>query len=347
MYVSVFVLLLSIISIGYYRPYSADAEAAQSVSPVAPAVDTPSPVVSVDEKTATNVAANFAMQTEISVATNVANLSTSLEAQQEIAQADHTVIAKPQIVQPTADNRAVSTYVAKEGDTVQSIAAEHGISVETVKWANTLMADTVDAGRELVILPVSGVLYTTKAGDTLESLAQKYGASAERIVSYNDLEVAGIQEGVQIIIPDGVRPTEPAPQPQPTLTTNVGTGGSLSGSESPSANVTVSAGNKYAPGYCTFYAYERRPDIGSFWGNASTWAINAQAAGFTVVRGVPKAGAIFQYGGGYGGYGHAGIVESVNTADGTMVISDMNGIAGFNRVGYDTVPINTSWNYIY
>ena len=51
--------------------------------------------------------------------------------------------------------------------------------------------------------------------------------------------------------------------------------------------------------------------------------------------------------GGYGGYGHAGIVESVNPADGTMVISDMNGIAGFNRVGYDTVPINTSWNYIY
>lgn len=342
-----FVVLLSIISVGYYRPYSAVTGASESVSPISPVTDAPRATASVDEKTATEVTANFAMQTQMSVAANVANLSTSLEAQQEIAQVDQTVIAKPQIVQPTADSRTVSTYVAKIGDTAQSIAAEHGVSVETVKWANDLQSDAVEAGRDIVILPVDGVMYTTKEGDTAATLAETFGAAAERIISFNDLEVVGIQEDMQIIIPGGVKPSEPAPQPQPTLTTNVGTGGSLSGSESPSANVTMSAGNKYAPGYCTFYAYERRPDIGSFWGNASTWAINAQAAGFTVVRGVPKAGAIFQYGGGYGGYGHAGIVESVNLADGTMVISDMNGIAGFNRVGYDTVPINTSWNYIY
>jgi surface antigen len=71
-------------------------------------------------------------------------------------------------------------------------------------------------------------------------------------------------------------------------------------------------------------------NVGSFWGNANTWDSSARGAGYTVSR-TPRAGAVFQTDSGY--YGHVGIVESVNP-DGTINISDMNGIAGWNRVGY-------------
>ncbi len=348
MYGSVFVLLLSVISIGYYRPYSANMGSAENVSPISPTIDAPQITATVDEKTATDVTANFAMQTQMSVAANVANLSTSLEAQQEIAQADQTVIAKPQIVQPTADSRAISMYVAQTGDTAQSIASEHGVSVDTIKWANDLQSDAIENGREIVVLPVDGVLYTAQAGDTAASLAEKYGAAAERIVSYNDLEVAGIEEGVQIIIPGGVKPSEPAPEPRPILTTNGG-GQQATGSFSSTAhiaNATASAGNRYAFGNCTSYAYERRAElgrpIGSFWGNASTWAANGGAAGFAVNKS-PAPGAIMQNGGGWGGYGHVAIVESINP-DGTFTVSEMN-YAGFNVISSRTIPMSQAGTY--
>ena len=51
----------------------------------------------------------------------------------------------------------------------------------------------------------------------------------------------------------------------------------------------------------------------------------------------PKVGAIAQTDA--RGWGHVGYVEAVSP-DGTMIkYSDMNGLAGFNRVGYsDWVP---------
>lgn len=346
LYSGIFVLLLSIISIGYYRPGSESAESSANVSPTATASDEAAGLVNLDEKTATDVAANFAMQTQMSVAANVANLSTSLEAQQEIAQADATVISKPQIVQPTADNRTLTTYTAKAGDTVQSIAEAHSVSVQTIKWANDLQSDAVENGRELTIPPVDGVVYTAQAGDTVASIAQKYGAAAERIVSFNDLEVDGVQGGQQLIIPGGIEQAVPAPVPAATGTTSSGQSTGSFDSTASLANATASVGNRYAFGNCTWYAYERRAQlgrpIGSFWGNASTWAANGRAAGF-LVNGTPAPGAIMQNGGGYAGYGHVAIVETVNP-DGTFTVSEMN-YAGFNVVSSRTIPMSQAGNY--
>lgn len=349
-YTGVFALLVSAVAAGYQAPdrdsnLNANVVVSQSQpEPAAAVVEN----LAVDEKTATDVASNLAFQTNMPVAANVANLSISLEAEKEIAQEDSGAIAKPQIVQATEGAREVITYVAQADETVQKVATKFDISEDTVRWANNLSSDAIDNGRDLKILPVSGVLHTVAGGDTVEAIAGKYQAPQERLISFNDLEVEGVREGMQLIVPGGVLPEEDRPgyvspaeralQQRSVLPTG---NGAQTGA---SSNVTASVGNAYAFGYCTWYAYERRPDIGSFWGNASSWAASARAAGFTVVQGVPQAGAIFQYG---GGYGHVGIVESVDHASGTMRISDMNGIAGFNRVGYDTVPINGSWNYIY
>lgn len=350
LYSGIFVLLLSIISIGYYRPGSDTVEPSASVSPAATASDEAANLVNLDEKTATDVAANFAMQTQMSVAANVANLSTSLEAQQEIAQADATVISKPQIVQPAADNRTVVSYKAKAGDTVQSIAKAHDVSVQTIKWANDLESDAVENGRDLMIPPVDGVMYTTQAGDTVASIAQKYGAAAERIISFNDLEVEGVQGGQQLIIPGGIEQAAPAPTPTlvPTSTGFTSNGQSTGSFDSTAnlANASASVGNRYAFGNCTWYAYERRAQlgrpIGSFWGNASTWAANGRAAGF-LVNGTPAPGAIMQNGGGYAGYGHVAVVEVVNP-DGSFRVSEMN-YAGFNVVSSRDIPASQVGNY--
>lgn len=301
---------------------------------------------SLDEKTATDIAANFAIQTQMPVAANVANLSTSLEAKQEIAQSDDTVIAKPQIVQPTAGSRTVTTYKAKTGDTVQSIAAEYNLSPQTIKWANGLQSDAVENGRDVIVPPVDGVMYTAKEGDTVQSIAELYKAQPERIVSFNDLEVDGVQKDMQIIIPGGEKPADPAPAPSnPAAAMSNGQSTGSFNSTASLANASASVGNRYAFGNCTWYAYERRAQlgrpIGSFWGNASTWAMNARAAGFTV-NSTPAPGAILQNGGGYAGYGHVAVVETINGD--SFTVSEMN-YAGFNVVSSRTIPMSQAGNY--
>jgi len=332
-YFGVFVLIVSVIAVGYQAPQQT------GITPVASAVESPTatPTIgdkpSVDELVATDVAANLAEQTNMPVATNVANLSVSLAARSELAQTNDTAIVKPQIVQPTASSREISSYVAKAGDTATSIGAQYGISAQTVRWANNLTGDSVAVGSTLTIPPVDGIVYTVKAGDTAESLASTYSASKERIISFNDLEISGIQAGARIVIPSGslpenMRPGYVAPR---AATTTYGYGSDSSNLSTTGINFRSTSSNGYAYGYCTWYAYERRMQlgkpIGGNWGNASSWAYYAQASGFRVDS-VPEVGAILQNG---GGAGHVAIVEQI-LPDGTIVLSEMNYAGGWGRV---------------
>lgn len=93
-------------------------------------------------------------------------------------------------------------------------------------------------------------------------------------------------------------------------------------------NVHASEGNAYGYGYCTWYVKNKRPDIGSFWGNANQWHASAQAAGYATGS-EPKVGAIgVSF---VGAAGHVVYVEAVNGA--TITISEMNGPAGWNVMG--------------
>ena len=71
----------------------------------------------------------------------------------------------------------VVQYTVQPGDTVSGIAAQFGISPDSVLWANPKLEDDPDMlslGQVLNIPPVSGVLVTVQKGDTVESLANKY-----------------------------------------------------------------------------------------------------------------------------------------------------------------------------
>lgn len=344
------------VAIGYQPPQKIDNVAnAVDTSSVAGSASSSSVATSqpsVDQLVATNVAAGIAESTDLPIATNVANLSVSLTAEHQIAQSDSNAINKPQIVQPTADSRAIQHYTAQAGDTAETIAAKFGISADTVKWANNLSTDAISAGKDLVILPTTGVMYTVQNGDTVASIASKYQADAERITSFNDLELTGAVPGKTIIIPGGVLPTNERPgYVAPRQAVSQGAyGGGYSTVDAQIAN--ASAGNRYAFGNCTWYAYERRVQlglpVGSFWGNAATWAMYARAAGYRVDH-TPSVGAIAQwnaYQGGAGYAGHVAIVESVNS-DGSITISEMNYMYNFNRVTSRTIAPSSVSNFIH
>jgi surface antigen len=166
-------------------------------------------------------------------------------------------------------------------------------------------------------------------------------ASSLNFTNYNNLNLTQILPAVgsQIVVPGGdlpasERPGYVAPRTYTSYTSSYG-----SGSASYS-NLSASVGNRYAFGNCTWYAYERRAQlgmpVGSFWGNASTWAYNASLAGYRV-DGNPEAGAVMANG---GGYGHVAVVESVNVGV-SVHISEMNGYrwgGGFNRIASGDIP---------
>jgi N-acetylmuramoyl-L-alanine amidase len=329
-YTGVFLLVMSLVAVGYQPPQKKDS-VANAVTPqqatVAQANMTPQQP-SIDQLVATNVAADMAERANLSVAPNIANLSMSLSIDNQLAQTASTnIISKPQIVQPTANSRVVRQYTTKAGDTAPTVAAQYGVSADTVKWANSLQTDAIEPGRTLTILPVDGIQYTVKPGDTIDSLASKYNTSSTSIVAFNDLEIGGLTQGAKIIIPGGVLPTSERPgyiAPRVrSATTQVTTGGGAAIGVG-----SYGAGSRfYAFGNCTAYAYDRRSQlglpVGDHWGNASTWAMYASAAGLRVDH-TPSVGAIIQwdaYGGAWIGYaGHVGVVEAVN-GDGSIVIS--------------------------
>lgn len=95
------------------------------------------------------------------------------------------------------------TYKVQKGDSLAKIAANFGISLNTILWANrNLSPNSLSVGQEIVILPVSGVLYDIQPGDTLNSIAEKYSVDVNKIISYNiGLSPSKLESRETIIIP--------------------------------------------------------------------------------------------------------------------------------------------------
>lgn len=310
-----------------------------------------SKTASVDELTAANAVTNLAETAELPSAGDLRESETSLTIKKNLSQNDAEVITKPDIVKPdTSAARGISSYVTKEGDTMESIAKKFKISSQTLRWANNTTSDAVEPNKTLVVPLVDGVVYTVKDGDTAQSLAEKYKTSAERVVLYNDIDDgAKLSTGSRIVLPGGELPENERPGYAAPRSRSYGNRYSSSASSTTTSAsrswLTASVGNRYAAGNCTWYAYERRLQlgrpIGSFWGHAKAWSASARAAGL-VVNNVPAPGAIIQnVWGGYG-YGHVGIVERVDGQN--IYVSDMN-YAGYNIISSRIVPLAEAGRY--
>lgn len=105
---------------------------------------------------------------------------------------------------PTAKRHGIISYVVQEGDTAGKIAANFGVSLNTILWANNLKSGAlIKPGQELIILPVSGVRHIVQKGDTVSSIAKKYQAVTEEIIAFNNLNNNDIIVGQELIIPNG------------------------------------------------------------------------------------------------------------------------------------------------
>ena len=106
----------------------------------------------------------------------------------------------------------IITYTVKAGDTLYAIAEQHGISAETLMWANNmeLNPDLLRLGQPLIVLPVNGIYHTVVQNDTVEGIAKQYKAKAADIV---DFELNGLNPrnpaltvGQKLVVPGGSKP---------------------------------------------------------------------------------------------------------------------------------------------
>jgi murein DD-endopeptidase MepM/ murein hydrolase activator NlpD len=109
-----------------------------------------------------------------------------------------------------------SYHTVKEGESLEKLASRYSISVDTIKWANTLEGP-IQPGQQLLILPVNGVLHTVKRGQTLLGIAELYNVPSEEISAQNKLQGGFIVAGQELIVPGGkpIVPVQVAAQPKP------------------------------------------------------------------------------------------------------------------------------------
>jgi surface antigen len=293
------------------------------------------PASPLDQLSSADIAVTVARVTNLPEATAVANQAQSVNAELAITQSSDSLVSKPQIVASSfKSNKDIQVYYAKKGDTIEKIAAAHGVTSDSIRWSNNLEGSSVSAGQKLYVPPVNGIVYVVKKGDTPASLASSYSANKQLIVAYNDAEISGLKPGELIIIPNGQVAA-------PATSSSSGTyGGAF-----PWGSVPIYGSNGYDYGFCTWYV-ATQISVPANWGNASTWAYYAALSGWNVSS-RPTVGAIAQTPYAAGGEGHVAIVDAVS-ADGTQIkFRDMNGIAGWGAVGYSGwVPASTYPNYI-
>lgn len=287
-----------------------------------------------DQVSSSDIAVNIARISGLEETQKIAEDANSVDIELSMPPAGTSIVAKPQVVSTALKSKKdIITYVTQPGDTVTGIATKFGVTTsDSIRWSNSLQNNTVPVGKTLYIPPVPGIVYVVQSGDTPDSLATKFKADKDSIVAANDAELTPLKVGDRILIPNG---TQPAPVVVQTAAAVAGFGW---------GSAPIYGYNGYTYGYCTWYV-ANKVTVPANWGNANTWDNNAALSGW-VVSSVPRPGAIAQTD--RGSEGHVAFVEAVSD-DGTMIkYSDMNGLAGWGRVGYsDWTSASHFEHYIY
>ncbi len=116
--------------------------------------------------------------------------------------ADDTAVVAPS--DPLSDllpvGGGLKKYKVKRGDTLGGIADRFHISRETLVWANPGVGSALAAGQTLVVLPVSGIIYSVRTGDTLQEIGSRYGVDLELIKKYNAEYQTVLSDGGGVLI---------------------------------------------------------------------------------------------------------------------------------------------------
>ncbi len=244
------------------------------------------------------------------------------------------IVPEVTVTPPAEKHRDVIHYVARNGDTLRTLAQTYGLSVNTLLWSNTTLVDKLTAGQEVLIPPIDGVLVKVAASDTLASLAQKFHAETDAVIQFNLLRhPESLPVGQYLMLPYGVGPLPPSAPASTAHTVQVG---KRAWFVSP---VYSSGGGIYPFGQCTWYVNTRRP--APWGGNAWQWYSRAKAYG-RPVGATPRVGAIMvTWESPY--WGHVAYVEQVYS-DGSWLVSEMNYYSnggGWGKVSYRHVVPGT------
>ncbi len=126
-----------------------------------------------------------------------------------------SVLVKHNVATTDIDRRERNNseiYTVKPGDTITSISRNFDISVNTILWENNLTAySIIRPGKELIILPSTGLTHSVKKNETIIKLGETYQVEAEAILEANKLLAdSTLRAGQKIFIPNGLKP-QPTP----------------------------------------------------------------------------------------------------------------------------------------
>jgi murein DD-endopeptidase MepM/ murein hydrolase activator NlpD len=104
-------------------------------------------------------------------------------------------------------------YTVESGDTLSKVSKLFQINISTIKWANSLVSESLKEGQKLRIPGVDGVFIKVSKNDTLESIAKKHKGNVADIIDLNshilDPRDPQIREGMEIFVPGGIIPAPP------------------------------------------------------------------------------------------------------------------------------------------
>lgn len=299
--------------------------------------------VVLDEIASADIAAGVAEVSGLLVADDALQYADSLKGESEMTASTEDQVMKPQIVKTDAKTRQdIEKYIVKKGESLSDIANTYNVTTDTIKWANDLSSNSVEAGTKLTILPVSGVLHTVDDGETAKEIADKYRANAEQIIAFNDAELTGLKSGMRIVVPEGEMPA-----PSTARRSFLGTrSGNFTSASYGSSSTFLGRYTKFGlrSGWCTDWAkYKAGIPDGQRWGNAYSWDESARNYGWNVSN-TPRAGAVGQRPFG----NHVVYIEAVSEDKKMVKYSDQNGLMGWGNaaVTNEWVPAS-GFRYIY
>ena len=98
----------------------------------------------------------------------------------------------------------ITTYVVKDGETLEDIASKFNTDSETIKKINNLQDNNISEGNILVV-PITinkqdNLLYIVKEGDSLYSIAKRFNTSVSELKRLNNLKSNLLTIGTELIV---------------------------------------------------------------------------------------------------------------------------------------------------